>query len=99
MRFFISDIETCDVEGSSAVDCPEDTHCCKQSACDLIFKTTPSPNKRCCSETERIQDPLPKDCRVCTTCCDDLERDIIPIPSHCSKCPKCKDGKWKHVAK
>jgi len=80
--------ELCDFEGSGADDCP-DTHCCKQTECDLLFNPNKNPDKRCCSKSERQQDPVPNDCTMCTECCDESERKQIPLPDHCSKCPRC----------
>ena len=85
--------EVCDFEGSGADDCP-DNHCCKQTECDLLFNPNKNPDKRCCSKSERQQDPVPNDCTMCTECCDESERKQIPLRDHCSKCPRCIAGQY-----
>ena len=84
--------EICDYEGSTAIDFPVDTHCCKQSKCDIIYNPEQNRDKRCCNESERKQEIAPNDCTMCIECCDELERTIIPLSDRCSKCPKCKEG-------
>ena len=84
--------EICDYEGSTAIDCPVDTHCCKKSECDIIYNPEQNPEKRCCNESEWKQEITPNDCTMCTECCDESERTHIPRIDRCSKCPKCKDG-------
>ena len=80
--------EVCDVEGSGIDDCSD--QCCDPSICEIRYNPEKNPDKRCCTEEERKQDPIPSDCTPCTVCCDEAERNLIPLPEHCSKCPKCQ---------
>ena len=86
-------IEVCDIEGSGIEDCPESTHCCKQSECDEFrrfhYVETKNSTDRCCNETETTEHSLRKDCRICTKCCNEIERNTAPLPNHCSKCRSC----------
>jgi hypothetical protein len=62
-------IEVCDIEGSRIEDCPENTHCCKQSECDEHFvETKGTTNIKCCNEIERNTVPLPSHCSKCRSC-------------------------------
>ena len=92
--------EVCDVEGSGIDDCSIDTYCCRQTECDAAYNSyRPHDNYidieymtdtlRCCSESERKEDPKPSYCKICTECCDETERNKIPLPYHCSKCRSC----------
>ena len=82
-------IEVCDIEGSGIEDCPENTHCCKQSECDGHYVETMNTTDRCCNETEMKENSLRDDCRSCTKCCNEIERNTVPLPRHCSKCRSC----------
>ena len=96
VAFNMGDVnEICDYEGSTAIDCPVRTHCCKQLECDIIYNPDQNTDKRCCNESEWQQEIAPNDCMMCTECCDESERNQIPRSKYtdrCSKCPKCKEG-------